>query len=158
MNHTATMQGLSGNFRLTGEGSQKANPYDQLENMVRAVLSNDGKYSLNRMSGSLYVKDRSSVIVAVSRLINHFKDMMARQIIIEARIIEVGLTDGHRYGIDWSYVKDKLSSTAQDVRELSWSIGEAASPSIGTSTGPGRRERPASKNKGTSNWSFSPRK
>ncbi|MDY7036129.1 MAG: pilus (MSHA type) biogenesis protein MshL [Thermodesulfobacteriota bacterium] len=121
--NTSTMRGLSGNFRLSGEGARNANPYDQLDHMIKTVLSKDGKYTLNRMSGSLYVKDRASVIAAVSRLINHYIDMMSRQIIIEARIIEVGLSGGHRYGIDWNYVKDKLSTTAMNLKEISWSIG-----------------------------------
>jgi MSHA type pilus biogenesis protein MshL len=90
--------------------------------MIRGILSKGGKYSLNRLSGSLYVKDRPAVIRSIARLINHLKDMLARQILIEARIIEVSLSDQYSYGIDWSVVRDK-SSTASDYDSVAWGLG-----------------------------------
>ncbi|RZB35397.1 MAG: hypothetical protein SRB2_03195 [Desulfobacteraceae bacterium Eth-SRB2] len=69
--------------------------------MVKQVISKGGKYSLNRLSGSLYVKDTPAEIRSISTLINHFKEMLSRQILIEARIVEVTLSDEYKYGIDW---------------------------------------------------------
>jgi MSHA type pilus biogenesis protein MshL len=119
---TETATGLSGNFKLSGQGAKKGNPYDLVEEMIKGILSNGAKYSLNRLSGSLYVKDRPTVIRSVARLINHLKDMLARQILIEARIIEVSLSDQYTYGIDWSVVRDK-SSTASDYDSVAWGLG-----------------------------------
>jgi MSHA type pilus biogenesis protein MshL len=119
---TETATGLSGNFKLSGRGAKKGNPYDLIEEMIRGILSKEGKYSLNRLSGSLYVKDRPAVIRSIARLINHLKDMLARQILIEARIIEVSLSDQYSYGIDWSAVRDK-SSTASDYDSVAWGLG-----------------------------------
>ncbi|MBW2601504.1 MAG: pilus (MSHA type) biogenesis protein MshL [Deltaproteobacteria bacterium] len=119
---TETATGLSGNFKLSGRGSKKGNPYDLVDEMIKAMLSGGGKYTLNRLSGSLYVKDRPAVIRSIARLVNHLKDMLARQILIEARIIEVSLSDNYSYGIDWSMVRDQ-TSTSTKVDSASWALG-----------------------------------
>jgi MSHA type pilus biogenesis protein MshL len=99
--------------------------------MVKQVISEKGKggkYSLNRMSGSLYVKDTPSTIRAISKLVTHFKQMMSRQILIEARIIEVILDDDYEYGVDWSVLRgdvDDLGGVEIDTAE--WSIGDGLS-------------------------------
>lgn len=119
---TETATGLAGNFKISGEGAKRGNPYDVVEDMIKGVLSKGGKYSLNRLSGSLYVKDTPAVICSVSRLINHLRDMLARQILIEARIVEVSLSDSYSYGIDWSMLRDQTTRETE-VNSASWSLG-----------------------------------
>jgi MSHA type pilus biogenesis protein MshL len=120
---TSTASGLSGSFKLSGQAAAKSNPYDTLETMLKPVLSKTGRYALNRMAGSLYVKDSPQVIRSVARLIQHYKEMLGRQIEIEARIIEVALSDEYRYGIDWSALRN-LSSGASLLNSASWSLGD----------------------------------
>ncbi|MBW2109107.1 MAG: pilus (MSHA type) biogenesis protein MshL [Deltaproteobacteria bacterium] len=120
---TESATGLTGSFKLGGRGAKQGNPYDLLEQSVKGLLSNSGKYSLNRLSGSLYVKDTPAVVRSVARLINHLREMLARQILIEARIIEVSLSDDYAYGIDWSAVRDK-SSAGTRYDSLAWSLGD----------------------------------
>jgi MSHA type pilus biogenesis protein MshL len=120
---TGSTGGLSGNFKLTGTGAKKGNAYDQVDQMIKQLISSKGKYSLNRISGSLYVKDTPVVIRAVSTIINHWKEMLSRQILIEARIIEVSLSDEYSYGIDWSILRRELSSVTK-LNSAAWSLGE----------------------------------
>ena len=119
---SGAMSGLSGTFRLTGRSTGKSNPYDVLEESVKAVMSGSGKYSLNRISGSLYLKDTPGVVHSVARIINHFKEMADRQILIEARIIEVALSDEHRYGINWSAIREEAADLAQTT-SIGWGVG-----------------------------------
>jgi MSHA type pilus biogenesis protein MshL len=114
--------GLSGSFKLTGESTRQNNAYDILEGMLRPLVSKDGKLSINRLSGSLYIKDRPHVVQSVARLIRHYKSMLRRQILIEARIIEVGLSDRYSYGIDWSVLRN-LADASTEVTGASWSLG-----------------------------------
>ena len=114
--------GLSGTFKLSGSGSKKANTYDLIEQMIQRMMTKGGKYSLNRLSGSLYVRDTPRVISAVSRLITHFEEMLSRQIIIEARIVEVVLSDAYSYGIDWSILRSGENGVTK-LNSLSWSFG-----------------------------------
>jgi MSHA type pilus biogenesis protein MshL len=114
--------GLSGTFRLTGKGAKTGSPYNMIEETVKKLLSPKGKFALDRLSGTLYVKDTPASIHAVSRFVNQFKKSLARQILIEARIIEVTLLDEFKYGIDWSFVRD-TAANAEMLTKASWSIG-----------------------------------
>ena len=117
-----TSSGLKGKFELSGQAAKQGNDYDVIEQMITRILSKNGKYALNRLSGSLYVKDTPAVIRSISKLINHFKAMLSRQILIEARIIEVGLSDKFKYGIDWSVLRDKAAALTTKTG-VSWSLG-----------------------------------
>lgn len=114
--------GLSGRFSLSGQSTAKNNAYDILAAMIRPIISQEGKFSFNRLSGSLYVKDRPKAIRSVARLVHHYKTMLRRQILIEARIIEVSLSDQYQYGIDWSVLSD-VSDAATELTNASWSLG-----------------------------------
>ena len=114
--------GLSGSFKLSGESTRKNNAYDILESMLRPLLSQEGKLSINRLAGSLYIKDRPQVIRSVARLIHHYKAMLRRQILIEARIIEVSLSDKYSYGIDWSVLRN-LDHAKTELTGAGWSLG-----------------------------------
>ena len=120
---SGSVSGLSGNFKLSGRSAAKNNVFDVVEDNLKTMISGNGKYALNRLSGSLYVKDSPTVIKAVSRMIHHLRTMLDRQILIEARIVEVALTDEHRYGIDWSALRDSTADLAQSVL-TGWSLGE----------------------------------
>ena len=115
--------GLAGTFKLSGKGTEKGNSYDVIEKMLEKLMQGEkGKFYLNRLSGSLYVKSTPSMISSISRMINHFNQMLSRQILIEARIIEVTLSDKYKYGIDWEVLR-KENSTAAKLNSASWSSG-----------------------------------
>ncbi len=114
--------GLSGSFKLTGKGHAKGkgNAYDVIEAILKGMLSDGGRYTLNRMSGTLFVKDSPENIRAVARMVNHAKEMLGRQILIEARIIEVALNKEHDYGIDWQVFKTRTNSDGDNFTDISW--------------------------------------
>lgn len=103
--------GLTGQFTVSGQSAESSNPYDQLRDMVEGLLGNQGAFSLNRMAGTLYVKARPSLVQSVARIIDRYKDVLSRQILIEGQILEVRLNDQYRYGIDWSYVRNRVAVT-----------------------------------------------
>jgi len=114
--------GLSGSVTMTGKGAEKANPYTILEEMITKVKSEDGILSINKLSGSLYIKDKPSVVKTVAKLVSHFKKMLSRQILIEARIIEVTLSKGFEYGIDWDLIKADSSASSIELSKAAWDL------------------------------------
>ena len=120
------VEGLSGSFKISGKGAEQnqGNPYEVIESMVKQVISADGKYFLNRLAGSLYVKDRPESIRSIARIVNHAKQMLSRQILIVARIIEVGLREEHSYGIDWEVLWQELDITDNSSIRAGWSLEE----------------------------------
>jgi len=118
---TEAPAGLSGNFKLTGKSANQSNVYDLIDKMIQKLRSQNGRYSLNRISGTLYVRDRPQVIAAVSRMINHLKEVLNKQILIEAKIIEVSLSDNYSYGIDWNMLREEMGKTTR-LDSAAWSL------------------------------------
>ncbi len=114
-------QGLAGSFKIRGDAVVQKSPYKVLETMIKPLMSEQGIYSINQISGTLYVKDRPQVIRSVARMVNHLKKMMSRQILIEARIVEVVLTDRYKYGIDWELLRN-LDNAATELTGAAWGL------------------------------------
>jgi len=93
---------LKGKYEITGELEKKqVDIYTQLEESIKALLSDKGIYTLNRLTGTLHVKDRPSNVKMISKFIDDLKLRYERQILIEAKIVEVVLNKEHDMGIDW---------------------------------------------------------
>ena len=118
------VEGLNGNFQLAGKGASegKGNAFDMIEEMIKGSVSGAGHYILNRLSGTLYVKDTPNRISSIAKLVHHAQEMLSRQILIEARIIEVALDDEFKYGIDWNILKRDLGGTDTARTSISYMI------------------------------------
>lgn len=93
---------LTGRYEIKGELEKKQiDIYTQLEESIKALLSDKGIYTLNRLTGTLYVKDRPSHIKMISKFIEDLKSRYQKQVLIEAKIVEVALSKEHDMGIDW---------------------------------------------------------
>ena len=75
--------------------------FAELERAVRPLLSTSGRAHVNRGAGLLQVTDFPERVDAVGRYLDRVVLRAGRQIRIEARIIEVALTDTSSAGLDW---------------------------------------------------------
>ncbi|MFN3505754.1 MAG: hypothetical protein ACK4Y7_06095, partial [Caldimicrobium sp.] len=103
---------------IKGEFSVQANlPSENLdiyvifEQNLTSILSAEGVYSLNRLTGTLYVKDKPSRIATIAKLVEEFRQKYRRQIILDAQIIEIELNKGHNLGVDWFEITNLLLGT-----------------------------------------------
>ncbi len=120
---TKTASGLSGNVEMKGTGAEKGNPYSVLKKMIEAVKSKNGVFSMDSLSGSIYIKDKPSIVKNIAKIINHFKDVLSRQILINARIIEVTLSHGYEYGINWDILRNELSGVKSiKLSHAAWNV------------------------------------
>ncbi|HHL39185.1 MAG TPA: pilus (MSHA type) biogenesis protein MshL [Deltaproteobacteria bacterium] len=67
--------------------------------------------SINRMSGTIIVTATRNGHRRVETYLDRLKRIFNRQVMIEARIIEVQLSDGLKYGIDWSFLAAEAGGT-----------------------------------------------
>ena len=78
-----------------------------------ATVGVEPAFSVNRMTGTIVVtasrKDLERVEVYILRL----KKIMKRQVFVEARIIEVQLTDRLQYGVDWTFLSGEWEGGGQ---------------------------------------------
>ncbi len=108
--------GLRGEFSLDYKNPQEINDFfSQLEENLRKLLSEDGKYVLNKFTGTLVVTDRRRNVEKVEEFIKKLKAEIDKQVLIEAKIVEIALFDEFQYGIDWNAFFRDIFGTGANV-------------------------------------------
>ncbi len=94
---------LQGSFTLeSSSNTKKGDIYKVLEDNIKNMLSANGHFTLDQSSGILMVTDEPNRIKLVTKYINAISNSYKRQVMIEAKIIEVNLTKNWQLGIDWN--------------------------------------------------------
>jgi len=126
--------GLRGNFTLDYRSPQGINDfYSQIEENLKGLLSDKGSYVLNRFTGTLVVTDRRRNVEKVAEFIEKLRREVSKQVLIEAKIVEIALYDRFQYGIDWSaFFRDVFGTGASITlsQNLSIPAGGFASLSV----------------------------
>ncbi len=78
-------------------------PADQIQTKIQEVLSPLGTMSFDARTNKVIVSDLEETLGAVDRLVEAF-DSQEGQVLIEAKILKVELTDEMDLGIDWQRV------------------------------------------------------
>ncbi|MDD3847413.1 MAG: secretin and TonB N-terminal domain-containing protein [Syntrophorhabdaceae bacterium] len=86
--------------------------WKSLEDNLKPMLSADGKFAINRQAFTIMVADYPKNLKRVSMLLDGLEKPMHRQILIEAKIVEVILNAGSRQGINWKLVNTRVGSFA----------------------------------------------
>ncbi len=117
---------LSGNFQIEGEvGSSVSDIYTNLEQTVEKLLGSDGIFALNRQTGTLSVRATPKRLAGVENFISILRQKYRRQVLIEAKIIEVSLSAKHEMGIDWRNVGALISNDAINATGAVVQIGNS---------------------------------
>ena len=122
----AGQSGIRNGFNIRGRNTNDMDAFGQVENMLKTVIyddvdagqekkgdktgpiirnSNGPRYVLNQSTGTLYVKGRPSQVATISQQVAHYKNVLSRQVLIEAQILDIELNDDFQYGVDWSRLK-----------------------------------------------------
>lgn len=100
---STTTGAIAGKFALNYKNPAEANDfYKQIETNVKDLLSEKGKYTLNSFTGTLVVTDTKKSLDSIDGMLKKIKKSASRQVLIEAKILEVVLNDDHQLGVDWS--------------------------------------------------------
>jgi len=67
-------------------------------------------FTLNRNSGTMYVKARPSQLRAIEKLLDRTQKILRRQVQIEAQLIDVQLNDGFEFGVDWKLLRQHAAA------------------------------------------------
>ncbi|WP_172961707.1 pilus (MSHA type) biogenesis protein MshL [Desulfovibrio ferrophilus] len=119
---------LAGQFSMStamGGEFDDASLYGQILQSVDSILSeesafgeqtaagdepeNPGYFALDPLTGTLYVRSSPGKIKAVAKLLNNLKSKLSKQVVIDARIMEVRLSDNFQFGIDFNWVAERMS-------------------------------------------------
>ena len=78
--------------------------WEELEQQLKAMISEEGRFVVNRLSGTIQVTDLHRRVEQIAEFLSHLRRTLYRQVEIEARIYEVALNDDYSLGIDWNRI------------------------------------------------------
>ena len=78
--------------------------WEEIETQVGALLSPEGRFVVNRLSGTIQVTDLHQRVEEVATFLVKVRNSLYRQVEIQARIYEIALRDDYSLGVDWSRV------------------------------------------------------
>jgi len=108
---TATADGgINGKFQVDYSIDQN-DLFAQIEDNIKNILSKNGKYALNKMTGVLVVEDTKDRVKLVEEYLARLKREIDKQVLIEAKILEVSLSDSYSFGVDWNAIFKKVADS-----------------------------------------------
>lgn len=93
--------------------------YSAIEKDVKALLTEAGKFSLNRSTGTLIVSDSAQALKRVKVYVDKIKEAKNKKVRIEVKIMEVSLDNSNSYGIDWRFLSNFSLNSSNYVLNLS---------------------------------------
>jgi MSHA type pilus biogenesis protein MshL len=126
----AAQTGIRNGFNIRGRNTNDTDPFLQIEGLLKTVIFNEGdlslrkegdkispvavdpqgpRYVLNRSTGTLYIKGRPSQVATISQQVDLYKNVLGRQVLIEAQILDIELNDEFSYGVDWSRLRNNAA-------------------------------------------------
>ncbi len=147
----AAMSGKTGggSSQLKGLVSQKSesdksayNFWDVIEKSIEKLMGSvkdasaaQQNYTVNRLAGTIIVTATKRNMEKIENYLNTVKMVINRQVLVEAKVIEITLSDSLKFGIDWTSLlsfNDRQTGTISTTRFTN--IVPAAGPafSIGT--------------------------
>jgi len=123
--------GMSGQFQIIGMTDEEAvDLWTQVQEGLDKIISSEGKYFTNRLAGMVTVTDRKKNLRMAEEFIENLRSTLARQVLIEAEVLEVTLDRAQSWGVDWSVVHSfiadnkKIDLTATQTLGLPGSVVE----------------------------------
>jgi MSHA biogenesis protein MshL len=119
--------GVSGKYQIKlKKPSESSDIWVAVEKALEGMKSSDGLLRINRNAGVIFMADTPRKVAAMVRFLDSLSESLNQQVFIEARIMEVVLTDESKYGIDWTKLDVQFSDshgTLPDVFELGLNSG-----------------------------------
>ena len=89
----------------TSRGAEAGDLFDDLGHGVETLLSEQGRYNVDRKAALLQVTDYPDRLNRVAAYVDAVKARIHRQVLLVAEVAEVELDDRHPNGIDWDAVR-----------------------------------------------------
>lgn len=131
----ASSGAIKGEFTIktSVDDEEDLNVWKQIEDALelpqkgkRGLVSEEAVVRLNRMGSTIFVKDHPSNIRAVAKFLQQIQETLRRQVVIEAKIVEVVLDKSHQYGVNWEHVRFNFANSG-GILESSMNLGALGS-------------------------------
>ncbi|KRT70434.1 MAG: MSHA biogenesis protein MshL, MSHA biogenesis protein MshL [candidate division NC10 bacterium CSP1-5] len=119
----ATSGGLTGGTVSVESRQRETEFYKDIAEDLKPLLSPQGKLAVNRQSGTVAVTDFPANLRQVAAFLEKVTGTILRQVVINAKVLEVTLSDSFLFGIDWTGVAEILGAQGTFLQRLSPNTG-----------------------------------
>ncbi len=103
--------GVSGRYQVTGTRDRKnTDVWMGIHEAMEVLKSPEGLLRIDRNAGIIYMADMPRNIASMVRFLDSVSESLHRQVFIEAKIMEVQLSDENSLGIDWTNLNVAFTS------------------------------------------------
>ncbi len=126
-NASTSLVAMTGGGGTGGEGGEGAstsfgsvetketiNVWEEMEKGIKSLLSDEGELNIVKRVGYITVTDYRSNMKEIENFIDFFGRETKKQILIKAKILEVTLTEGYAFGIDWNAIMKGVNLFGRD--------------------------------------------
>lgn len=99
---TTTTSTQTSGSQVTVESETESDLWKSLEENIKGILSKEGKYVVNKQVMMVYVTDYPRQLKGIEMFLKAAEGVIQRQVMIEAKIVEVYLNQESRQGVNWS--------------------------------------------------------
>jgi len=85
-----------------------ADLWTEIESGLKNLVSEGGKFVINKMAGAIVVTDFPHILKNVAKFLEEVEGSVQRQVMIQAKLVDVTLSDEFKMGLNWSAIT-KLS-------------------------------------------------
>lgn len=105
---------------------------DSISNMLSPSAGGNtgGRVVITPATGSVTVTDTPQVLAQVEHYINEQNALMARQVVVEVRVLTVDITNAENYGIDWTAAYSAISGNFAWAWASAFQAADAAAGSL----------------------------
>ena len=86
--------------------------YDEIENNIKSLISDKGKYGINKSTGTITVTDYAENLKEAEKFLELVNKEFSRQVSLKVRVVEVQLNDKSQTGINWNYLTSRVQASA----------------------------------------------
>lgn len=104
---TTTTSSSSGS-QVSIKSETESDLWKSLEENIKALISKEGKYVVNKQTMMVFVTDYPKSLKDIEMFLKVVEGIIQRQVMIEAKIVEVQLNDESRQGVNWQFVGAKI--------------------------------------------------
>jgi MSHA biogenesis protein MshL len=103
--------GVAGKFQIKEKRAvENTDVWAEVQKTLEGLKSKDGILRINRTAGIIYMADTPRKVASMVQFLDSLSESLHRQVFIEAKIMEVSLSDEYKYGIDWSSLEIDFTS------------------------------------------------
>ncbi len=113
---TTTTSSSSGS-QVSVKSETESDLWKSLEDNIKALLSKEGKFVVNKQAMMIFVTDYRRTLESIEMFLKAAEGVVQRQVMIEAKIVEVQLNDSSRQGINWKLVNAQINGVSLSAQQ-----------------------------------------